>query len=67
MSDSEVGVYNDIDGKKWDLTVSQFEEPIPYDDTASTREAAMADTSREKYVLLTSRLRTAMVAPRSDV
>ena len=59
--------YNDIDGKKWDLTVSQFEEPIPYDDTASTREAAMADTSREKYVLLTSRLRTAMVAPRSDV
>jgi hypothetical protein len=49
--------YNLIDGKKWDLTVSQFAEPIPYDDTPSTREAALADTSEEKYVLLKSRLR----------
>lgn len=52
--------YNVIEGKKWDLTVSQFNEPIPYDDTASTREAAMADTSPEKYALLTARLREAM-------
>lgn len=52
--------YNRIDGKKWDITVSQFKEPIPYDDTASSREMALADTSREKYALLTSRLETEM-------
>lgn len=52
--------YNMIEGRKWDLTVSQFDEPIPYDDTASTREDAMADTSPEKYALLASRLREAM-------
>ncbi|MBN3723651.1 YunG family protein [Burkholderia sp. Ac-20379] len=48
--------YNTIDGRRWDLTVSQFAEPIPYDDTLSTRETAMADTSREKYALLKARL-----------
>ncbi|MEX3810872.1 hypothetical protein AB3X96_11450 [Paraburkholderia sp. BR13439] len=48
--------YNLIDGKRWDLTVSQFAEPIPFDDTRSSREAAFADTSREKYELLKSRL-----------
>ena len=51
--------YNLIDGKKWDLTVSQFNEPIPYDDTPSSRDAALADTSPEKYALLTSRLKQA--------
>jgi hypothetical protein len=49
--------YNLIDGKMWDLTVSQFAEPVPYDNTPSTREAALADTSKEKYALLTSRLK----------
>lgn len=48
--------YNVIDGRKWDLTVSQFAEPIPYDDTPSSRAAAMADTSPEKYALLKARL-----------
>ncbi|MBB5442806.1 MULTISPECIES: hypothetical protein [unclassified Paraburkholderia] len=48
--------YNLIDGSRWDLTVSQFAEPIPFDDTRSSREAAFADTSREKYELLKSRL-----------
>jgi hypothetical protein len=48
--------YNRIDGKKWDLTVSQFAEPIPYDDTCSSRAAALADTTEQKYVLLTARL-----------
>ena len=51
--------YNVVDGKKWDLTVSQFDGPIPYDDTASSREAALADTSPEKYALLASRLKAA--------
>lgn len=48
--------YNLINGVKWDLTVSQFSEPIPYDDTRSSREAALADTSSEKYVLIKQRL-----------
>ncbi len=48
--------YNAIDGRKWDLTVSQFAQPIPYDDTRSSRELALADTSEQKYQLLISRL-----------
>jgi hypothetical protein len=48
--------YNVVDSKKWDITVSQFREPIPYDDTASSRDAALADTSPEKYALLRARL-----------
>ena len=48
--------YNSISGKKWDLTVSQFDEPIPYDDSASSREAALTDTSKGKYALLLTRL-----------
>ena len=35
--------YKLMGGKKWDLTVSQFAEPVPYDDTPCTREAALAD------------------------
>lgn len=48
--------YNLIDGVRWDLTVSQFREPIPYEDTPSSREAALADTSLDKYALLKERL-----------
>jgi hypothetical protein len=48
--------YNLIDGVKWDLTARQFLEPIPYDDTPSSREAALADTSAEKYRLIKERL-----------
>lgn len=51
--------YNRIDGRTWDLTVSQFAEPVPYDDTVSSRAAALADTSTEKYALLAARLREA--------
>jgi hypothetical protein len=52
--------YNLIDGRKWDLTARQFAEPVPYDDTRSSREEALADTSPQKYSLLTSRLREAI-------
>jgi len=48
--------YNRIAGTRWDLTVSQFAEPIPYDDTVASREAALADTSLAKYALLRTRL-----------
>jgi hypothetical protein len=49
--------YNLIDGRKWDLTVGQFAEPIPYDDTLSSRNAALLDTSEQKYDLLKMRLK----------
>lgn len=48
--------YNLIDGVKWDLTVGQFLEPIPYDDTLASRAQALADTSEEKYKLIKERL-----------
>ncbi len=48
--------YNLIDGRKWDLTVSQFAEPIPYDDTPASREQAFTDTTQEKYRSLRERL-----------
>lgn len=52
--------YNLVDGAKWDLTVSQFAEPVPYDDTVASREAALADTSGEKYALIKTRLEQAI-------
>jgi hypothetical protein len=52
--------YNSIDGVRWDLTASQFSEPIPYDDRPSSRQAALADTSPEKYALLQERLANAL-------
>lgn len=48
--------YNRIDGARWDLTVGQFEEPIPYQDTPATREAAFTDTTEAKYRLVLERL-----------
>ncbi|WP_307103727.1 hypothetical protein [Sphingomonas sp. SORGH_AS_0950] len=48
--------YNLIDGTRWDLTVSQFPEPIPFDDNPSSRDAAMRDTTPEKYEAVKRRL-----------
>ena len=48
--------YNRIDGRRWDLTVSQFATPIGYDDLPSSRQEALADTSKQKYVMLVERL-----------
>ena len=48
--------YNSIDGRRWDLTVSQFETPIGYDDLPSSRQEALADTSKQQYVTLVERL-----------
>jgi hypothetical protein len=52
--------YNLVNGTRWDLTVSQFAEPVPYDDAASSRDAALADTSEEKYALIRARLSLAI-------
>lgn len=48
--------YNLIDGVRWDLTVSQFDHPIPFEDRPSSREEAMADTSSRQYEALKARL-----------
>lgn len=48
--------YNLINGQRWDLTISQFAEPIAFDDRRSSREAAMKDTTPDKYRLITERL-----------
>jgi hypothetical protein len=48
--------YNRIDGRRWDLTVSQFETPIGYDDLPSNRSEAFNDTSSESYEALNRRL-----------
>ena len=48
--------YNRIDGRRWDLTASQFATPIGYDDMPSSRDEALADTSKQKYAILVQRL-----------
>ena len=48
--------YNRIEGRRWDLTVSQFSTPIGYDDLPSSRHEALADTSKQKYAILVERL-----------
>jgi hypothetical protein len=44
--------YNRIDGAYWDLAADQFDEPIPYANHPSSREAALADSSAEKLAIL---------------
>lgn len=48
--------YNRIGTVRWDLTISQFAEPIPFEDLTASRQEAMADTSPEQYETLKSRL-----------
>ncbi|MBI3512597.1 MAG: hypothetical protein HY060_00745 [Proteobacteria bacterium] len=48
--------YNRIAGRRWDLTMSQFERPIGYDDLPSDRAEALADTAPERYALLKARV-----------
>jgi hypothetical protein len=44
--------YNRIDGKRIDLTESQFAAPVNYLDIASDRSEALAGTSASKYAAL---------------
>ncbi len=44
--------YNRIDGVYWDLAADQFDEPIPYANTPSSVEAALADSSAAKLDVL---------------
>jgi len=56
--------YNQVDGRRVDFTMSQFETPIAYDDIPSNRTEALSDTSPEQYRLLCRRV--AVAAARSS-
>ena len=48
--------YNFIDGTRLDLTSSQFDQSIGYDDLSSSRAEALADTTVSQYEALRSRV-----------
>ena len=50
--------YNQVDGRRFDVTMRQFDSPIGYDDLPSDRAEAFADCSRQSYELLRDRLRS---------
>jgi hypothetical protein len=54
--------YNLINGRRWDLTVSQFDTPIGYADLPSSRKEALSDTSLERCRLLRNRVLQAINA-----
>jgi hypothetical protein len=58
--DGEWHFYNRIDGRRWDLTMRQFETPIGYDDFPSDHHEAMSDTFEGRYRLLHDRVRRAL-------
>ncbi|HEY4254551.1 MAG TPA: hypothetical protein VGM87_25335 [Roseomonas sp.] len=47
--------YNRLDGRRHDLTESQFAAPIAYDDVATDWTDAMTDTSPRQYAALRAR------------
>lgn len=54
--------YNQIDGRRVDFTVSQFDSPIGYDDVTSNRLEALDDTSAAQYQRLLGLVRSSRVA-----
>src|SRR5205085_10867222 len=46
--------YNWIDGQRLDLTATQFQRPVAYEDLPATRDEAFSDTSTEQYQALRS-------------
>nr|WP_245309494.1 hypothetical protein [Bradyrhizobium retamae] len=50
--------YNQVDGRRVDFTMSQFDSPIGYDDQPSNRQEALDDTSMKQYELLLGRIRS---------
>ncbi|MCA0985702.1 YunG family protein [Guptibacillus algicola] len=49
--------YNQINGIRYDFTVSQFNESIRYRDVPSNREEAFLDTNQKQYDLLRHRVK----------
>ncbi|OCK53759.1 hypothetical protein [Bradyrhizobium sp. LMTR 3] len=50
--------YNQVDGRRVDFTMSQFDSPIGYDDLPSNRQEAFSDTSARQYELLLGLVRS---------
>ncbi|WP_334418074.1 MULTISPECIES: YunG family protein [unclassified Bradyrhizobium] len=50
--------YNQVNGRRVDFTMSQFDSPIGYDDLPSNRQEALDDTSMKRYELLLGRIRS---------
>ena len=48
--------YNFVEGRRHDLTASQFAAPVKYADVASNRAEALAGTSEESYAVLKARV-----------
>lgn len=48
--------YNRVRGERYDLTSSQFAEPVPYADIISSREEAFAGTRPERHAVLRYRV-----------
>lgn len=48
--------YNRIGGQRLDLTDTQFEQPIEYQDLPSNRAEALEDTSAQQYKILKRRV-----------
>lgn len=48
--------YNQVDGRRVDFTMSQFDSPILYDDLPSNRTEAKRDTTPAQYRVLQERM-----------
>ena len=48
--------YNEINGKRIDFTMSQFDRPITYDDLPSSRDEALTDCTQEQCEVLRQRM-----------
>jgi hypothetical protein len=55
--------YNRIDGRRIDLTASQFEAPIAYADLRSNRQEALSGTTSAKYEALKAAFTEAYASP----
>ena len=54
--------YNRVGTAKWDLATDQFDEPIPYEDLASSTAEALADATPECFAVLLERVAVQTVA-----
>jgi hypothetical protein len=60
LPDGEWHYYNQINGRRFDFTDSQFPTLPTYEDRPSTRDEALADTNEEQYRYLSIALAEAL-------
>ena len=58
--------YNQVGSRRYDLTMGQFDLPIPYDDLPSSREEALEDTSVRQYSVLKERVTAELALSQGD-